>query len=203
MNNPSVGWLNPVEELERYARASGPILQSALDELLNVHSKYFRQVGPNLVHVAEGNVPMADWVANLRKTRPHMYADWNPDITEDQIRQEIIDDATLRPSPKNVGRLFKEFGELRAKAILEQAGTDWVRMKPGNKVTLDDKGNAKGSDPTPEQKSLADRRANPWSAEGWNITKQGQVLKSLGPEKAAAIARAANSYIGATRPTKH
>jgi|ERR1700722_1298900 len=41
---------------------------------------------------------------------------------------------------------------------------------------------------------------NPWSAEGWSVQKQGAVAKSLGVEKAAAIAKAANSYIGATRP---
>lgn len=43
---------------------------------------------------------------------------------------------------------------------------------------------------------------NPWSAEHWNITKQGAILKGLGPEKAASIARAAKSFIGATRPYK-
>jgi hypothetical protein len=43
---------------------------------------------------------------------------------------------------------------------------------------------------------------NPWSAEGWSVQKQGAVAKSLGVEKAAAIAKAAGSYIGATAPGK-
>jgi hypothetical protein len=41
---------------------------------------------------------------------------------------------------------------------------------------------------------------NPWSKEGWNLTKQGALIKSLGEEKAAAIAQQAGSKIGATHP---
>ena len=41
---------------------------------------------------------------------------------------------------------------------------------------------------------------NPWSAEGWSIQKQGAVAKSLGIEKAAQIAKAAGSFVGATKP---
>lgn len=43
---------------------------------------------------------------------------------------------------------------------------------------------------------------NPWSPEAWNITKQGQVIKSLGEEKAADMAARVGSKIGAVRPTK-
>lgn len=43
---------------------------------------------------------------------------------------------------------------------------------------------------------------NPWSVAGWNLTKQGQVVKDLGPEKAADMAARVGSKLGATRPTK-
>ena len=43
---------------------------------------------------------------------------------------------------------------------------------------------------------------NPWSAAGWNVTRQGQLVKSLGTEKAAQIAAAVGSRIGATKPAK-
>lgn len=39
---------------------------------------------------------------------------------------------------------------------------------------------------------------NPWAAGSWNVSKQGQVVKALGLEKAQKIARAAGSYVGAT-----
>jgi hypothetical protein len=43
---------------------------------------------------------------------------------------------------------------------------------------------------------------NPWSKEGWNVTKQGALVKSIGETKAAAIAAAAGSKIGATKPNE-
>jgi hypothetical protein len=41
---------------------------------------------------------------------------------------------------------------------------------------------------------------NPWSKEGWNITKQGAVVREKGEVKAAEIAAQAGSRIGATKP---
>jgi hypothetical protein len=41
---------------------------------------------------------------------------------------------------------------------------------------------------------------NPWSAEYWNLTAQGQVITSLGQTKAEQMAKAVGSRIGGTRP---
>lgn len=43
---------------------------------------------------------------------------------------------------------------------------------------------------------------NPWSAEGWNLTKQGQYVKQFGIEKATTMAERVGSKVGATKPTK-
>jgi len=43
---------------------------------------------------------------------------------------------------------------------------------------------------------------NPWSKDHWSLTAQGQVVKQQGVEKAEQMAKAANSEIGATRPTE-
>jgi hypothetical protein len=42
---------------------------------------------------------------------------------------------------------------------------------------------------------------NPWSAAGWDVTKQGAAYKA-DPALAARLAKAAGSAIGATRPAK-
>lgn len=42
---------------------------------------------------------------------------------------------------------------------------------------------------------------NPWSKEGWNVTKQGQLVKSLGEGKANEIAAMVGSKVGATHAT--
>jgi hypothetical protein len=41
---------------------------------------------------------------------------------------------------------------------------------------------------------------NPWSAEGWNITRQGQYVRTHGEAKAAEAAKAVGSALGATKP---
>lgn len=41
---------------------------------------------------------------------------------------------------------------------------------------------------------------NPWSVAGWNITKQGQFVKTHGEAKAGEAAASVGSRIGATRP---
>lgn len=41
---------------------------------------------------------------------------------------------------------------------------------------------------------------NPWSADNWNITAQGQYLKANGADKAAQMAERVGSKVGATRP---
>jgi hypothetical protein len=43
-------------------------------------------------------------------------------------------------------------------------------------------------------------RDNPWSAEGWNITAQGQVVRSQGEAKASEMAARVGSRLGATKP---
>lgn len=56
-------------------------------------------------------------------------------------------------------------------------------------------GNSRGGGGAP-----VNRAENPWTAEGWNLTKQGQLYKTLGAAKAAEMAKAAGVQIGATRP---
>jgi len=41
---------------------------------------------------------------------------------------------------------------------------------------------------------------NPWSAKGWNLTKQGAYIKENGMAKAEVAAKAVNSKVGSTRP---
>ena len=41
---------------------------------------------------------------------------------------------------------------------------------------------------------------NPWSADGWNMTAQGQYVRAHGTEKASRLAEAAGTKIGGERP---
>lgn len=44
------------------------------------------------------------------------------------------------------------------------------------------------------------RSENPWSAEGWNLTKQGQMVTQHGVAKATEMAKAVGSKLGDTKP---
>jgi hypothetical protein len=46
--------------------------------------------------------------------------------------------------------------------------------------------------------SPQNRADNPWTKEGWNLTKQGQIIRTQGVEKAKAMAASVGSSIGAT-----
>jgi hypothetical protein len=46
---------------------------------------------------------------------------------------------------------------------------------------------------------IPNRADNPWSKEGWNLTKQGQLVRS-DANKAAEIAKSVGSFVGATHP---
>jgi hypothetical protein len=58
-------------------------------------------------------------------------------------------------------------------------------------------------DATKKKIGTADHRNNPFSREGWNISAQGKLLRAVGVEKCAAIARSVGSKIGATQPSPH
>jgi hypothetical protein len=45
------------------------------------------------------------------------------------------------------------------------------------------------------------RADNPWTKEGWNLTKQGAVVMAQGLAKATAMAESVGSKVGATAPT--
>jgi len=45
------------------------------------------------------------------------------------------------------------------------------------------------------------KSTNPFSRAGWNVSKQGALLRAVGKDKTAAIAASVNSHIGATKPS--
>lgn len=75
---------------------------------------------------------------------------------------------------------------------------DRLAQTYGKKHALD---NTPGIAPQRKDNRTPDeRKNNPWSREGWNVTRQGSIVKSLGIEKANALAKAAGSHVGAVRP---
>lgn len=90
-------------------------------------------------------------------------------------------------------RLIRELGREEADRIAQMYGkAHALDNRPGVAPKRADQKNGDGKP--------NDHAKNPFSKAGWNVSKQGQLVRSLGPEKAAAMARAVGVTIGATRP---
>jgi hypothetical protein len=105
------------------------------------------------------------------------------------VRRQSI--CKSKPSLKARGELLREVGATNYAKLAAEWGSD-ISLRPG-KAPAGREGETKKPD-------AAARRDNPFSKEGWNITKQGALVKSLGIEKAGAIAKAVGVRIGDTRP---
>lgn len=124
---------------------------------------------------------LADEIA----ARPH----WQPVEARPEIAARA--DLEARAMSGNVsahGLLMRELGQADYAAWCKKHGA-----APGKKVEQTNENAA-------DQKAKEDRRGNPWSREGWNVSRQGVLVRTLGVAKAAEIARAAGGRIGATRP---
>ncbi|MCK1346031.1 hypothetical protein ABIC03_007076 [Bradyrhizobium sp. RT6a] len=126
---------------------------------------------------------------HLKGVKPHWF-----------FADKIIDleEAAFGDSPtlKARGELMKEVGPVLYAELQTRWSADFS-LRPGKRPCAapnEDKGSR-----SPESRAT---KSNPWTASNWNITRQGEVLKALGIEKAQGIAKAAGSFIGATKPAR-
>ena len=121
----------------------------------------------------------------LQTNKPH----YLPPVFE----VNLADQAFLGAGNKTKAQeLVKQIGLAEATKIAERYGkrTPWD-TKPGT-APAEPEGKRKNG--------TADHRNNPWHSSNWNISAQGKLLRAVGTDKAAAIARSVGSTIGATHP---
>jgi hypothetical protein len=108
-----------------------------------------------------------------KKLRPEFHIGW-PEAQEKTGAFKVNADGKVRHSSgMKVSKWMETLREVTPNLFV-----DGTASAPGNKKAV-----------------------NPWSKEGWNISAQGSLLKSGIPiERVAAIAAAAGSRIGATKP---
>jgi hypothetical protein len=111
-----------------------------------------------------------------------------------------VDDAEVRTAFNGAGnvtaaaRIIKQIGREEADKLAQQYGkAHALDNKPGVAPQGAEQKNGTGS---------PDHKNNPWGPHPfWNVTRQGQIVRALGAEKAAQMAAAVNSHIGATKPS--
>jgi len=120
-----------------------------------------------------------------------------PHLLPAKFETSLADQAFIGAGNKTAAaNLIKQVGMVEATKIAESYGkrTPWD-TRPGKAPARDDeptKKNGNGHD--------KDRATNPFSREGWNVSKHGALLRAIGVEKCAAIARSVGARLGDVRP---
>ncbi|MBR0989126.1 hypothetical protein JQ580_00150 [Bradyrhizobium japonicum] len=160
-----------------------------------IYAPQFKHINGELIYRGSQTdflgMTIEEWCApeHLKKIKPHwFFADNLQSLEED-----AFGGPKNRPNLTARGKLLREVGPSCYEDLMLRWGATHTTngIRPGPKP--------KEKDRSPDSAAKAN---NPWLAANWNITAQGRVLAGLGAEKAAAIAKAAGSYIGATRPTR-
>jgi hypothetical protein len=186
-------------EMEKLLRVAGPVMEDAIQLAIKDRAPQFRNDGPDLTNILTGQT-IEEFCAptNLRKEFPHWFNDWQP-LSDQQLLDEAIEDACLSPTLTKISKLNQMLGDVRCDEVLKQWSVSVTAM--------DRSGNIRPGTPpewanknTPEAKKATNRKANPWSKEGWNVTRQGAIVRDLGMEKAAGMARSVGCVVGSTKP---
>lgn len=180
---------------EDLLRKSGPIIEGYLQDYLRTQvTGFYVQAGPDLLHRFSGR-KIEQEIPALRKEKPHYYADYLPEASDDQIMHEVIEAACLTPSPARLGKLYKLVGELRYNELMKQWGTDPARMLPGVRPGYAEREAAKGK--SQEETTAAHR--NPWHPsfhgdDATRLAEQQRIIKT-GTRFAQALAKSAGVSI--------
>jgi hypothetical protein len=174
-----------VDELAKIATDAG-LLEGAVDDFLKLEVANFDDSTGDIIHKATGLTAKA-WLDTQREKRSYW---WGTQTDENAELEQ------------------KAFGEgnvtARGKLVKGNQALALARAKAWGLRDLNDysRGTRPSDTPAGEKKPAAKDRNNPWLPECWNITKQGQLIKVMGLDGAARMAKAAGSFVGATKPPK-
>lgn len=122
-------------------------------------------------------------------------AEHKPHLLPPKFERSLADRAFVDGNMTARTALVKEIGSAEANKIAQRYGlhsvSDTRRGTPPAEPVTDKKNGKTG-----------DHSNNPFHKSNWNVSKQGSLLRAVGPEKTAAIAASVGSRIGATRPNE-
>jgi hypothetical protein len=186
---------------------AGKMIPKAVDDLYDAFENQC-EVSATENAVFLNGKPLDEAVAELVAARPWL-APPKPQGPSEGDRLAAIQASALAGNVTDHGRLVKEMGQAAYDKWREankaqpgkdaSAGPDVIAemeatiaaLKAGKAVAAPVKVN--GVDPVSPSR-------NPWRKENWNLTRQGEVVRALGVAKAGEIAKAAGSFVGATKP---
>ena len=162
------------------------------------------------------------FVADYEKQRPHVLVHQATGYDDMAMQMTAFLGDNGKRSLTDLGKLQKHLGSDEALAaaagvfgISNPYNLREVGVAPGNIGKMIDakKASAEADDLEARAKALraaadlaapkangADRASNPWSAAGWNMTKQSSLVRAVGAEKGARIAASVGCVLGSTHP---
>jgi hypothetical protein len=143
----------------------------------------------------DGSESFSAFLERVKPQVPHWYPPVEPG---DDLDAALIEAACgAKPTLSARAALLKAAGPETYGKILRAWGCSERTLAPG----VNPKAEAKSaSDNDARDKRRKDHSGNPFHKSQWNISKQGALIKSLGLDKANAIAKSVGSHVGATRP---
>jgi hypothetical protein len=144
-------------------------------------------VDPETMQVTLDNLPLDQGLARIIEKRPL----WQPTGPDPRaVAQQELEGAALAGNVSAHGRLLRTLGAEKYQ--------QWCKDHAAKPGKVADEAAAAAALANADDKT----KDNPWLAEKWNVTKQAQIVRALGIEAAQRIAKAANSYVGATKAAK-
>jgi hypothetical protein len=163
------------------------------DAFVAACGKFFQWTGGRLLYLAPGGEKIAAIDPRVKEFFANEYAFLLPtpkaaptefDGKTVDVAPELIESA-LAGNLTDKGKIVRAFNDVGAAELFLKAE---AKKRDGTNK----------DDANPHDKNRTD---NPWSPQGWSLTRQGAVYKS-DPALAARLAKCAGSYIGATKPGK-
>lgn len=170
---------------------------SAVREAIELYGPQFKNMDGELLYRGSQSdflgMTIEEWCApeHLKKIKPfYFYAD---SITS--LEEDAFGGPKNKPNLTARGKLVREVGQACYDSLMQRWGATHTTngVKPGPEPRKDE---------NPRSPEGQASQNNPWSAAKWSITRQGEVVKALGLVKAQGIAKAAGSFIGATKPAR-
>jgi hypothetical protein len=136
---------------------------------------------------------------NLPADHPEVFkviAEQWPHLVPPKFEVSLSDQAFLKNNMSARGKLVKEIGQVAALELAKRYGHDSLHSRAQGARPE----NIKDPDADAKAKNKTPHANNPFHKGNWNISKQGALLKAVGPEKCAQIAASVGVTIGAIKP---
>ncbi len=183
-------------EIKRQLREVAPEKWDCTDaqaaDFAELHLDQFGLVKGMVIHLA----------TNLPIDRPEVrdaLANEFPHLVPQPIKAPLADAAFLENNLKARGEMVRTLGTVATLEIARKYGHADLGSRAKGKRPANVDAPEKEA---PKLGAAGEHANNPFSRQGWNISKQGALLRAVGAEKCAAIAASVNSRIGATKATQ-